>query len=130
MFRPLMPRVTSLSLMLAVGFSLPAWELQHATSHRDSGHSVSVHAGPGIHSQVLDGSLTAHDHDPDHEHLTIQALIKPSGELSQADIPIPATAPEFRAATVTVVIAPVSTPPARASPSHNGPSQPRAPPLT
>lgn len=130
MLRSFLTRLTSLALLLAAGFSQPAWELQHAALHRDTGHEVSDHGRHDSHSQAPIDSVDAPDHDLGHEHPAVQSPVKPARDLAQAGIAHHAATLEFRPATVTVVLTISSSAPARASPTHDYPSQPRAPPLS
>lgn len=129
MFRSLNSRVASLALLLAAGFSQPAWELQHAASHHDAGHEVSEHRFMGSGSEPPIEFVAAPDVVQGHEHPSFQLQVRSPRDLTQAYVALPAATSEFRPGNVTVVHPTFALSPARASPTHDYPSQPRAPPL-
>ena len=129
MARLLLSRLTSLTLLLAASFSQPAWELQHAALHRDADHEALEHGRTGSHSEAPVESVAAPDHDLGHQHPAFQSTVTSARALAQAFTAHPAATLEFRSATEMVVLATWALAPARASPTSERPTQPRAPPL-
>ena len=130
MLRSGVSRILSITLLFAAGSIEPAWELGHAVIHLETAHAdhdVLDHTPAPVETAAL--SVLAANHDLEHEHPVFQRAAKPGLDLIVPVVTVPADAAGLTFGPLTIRFAVRSGVSARASPTQEYTSQPRAPPL-